>query len=117
MIHDLGAIKITDTDAGNIPVDIWIARRNGDSGYWEGILDIAKNTQFVLAADNYMPRKGRLSGEQSYLVYADTRDELVDLIRAHIMPLYQAALATLKSVCDGDMNDLYYWDAPRANHD
>jgi hypothetical protein len=112
MIYDIGPIKLSEADNDNIPVDVWIETTDSSPEYWDDVDEEAKNTKFVLVANNYMPHKARLSGENAYKVHADTRGELVEMIRAHILPRYQAAIDTLTAMCAGTEDYLYYWPHP-----
>ena len=97
--EDLGEISISSANSSNIPVDIWLTE---EDGYW------------VLSADNYMPRRSRLSGEASYKARSKDRAVLVKAVHEHWLPLYQAAVATLQALeaDDRGVASLYYWDAP-----
>ncbi|MEK7493850.1 MAG: hypothetical protein AAB630_01700 [Patescibacteria group bacterium] len=56
-----------------------------------------------------MPRKCAVV-EGSYEAVSDKKEELVELIQRHILPLYEAAVKKLQTICDGGAQDLYYWD-------
>ena len=76
---------------------------------WTKRVGDAVHCKFCLAANNYMPRKASCEGELAYLVFADTREELVELIKEHIIPLYENALSILNEMCNGSKSCLYYW--------
>ena len=91
--EDEGIIEITGANDMNVPVNSFLLDpRDSDSGRW------------VWLADNFMPRKGRVTGE-AYKVTADDRETLIELVRLHVVPLYQAALNNLQE--DGQN---YYWE-------
>lgn len=98
--EDMGIIPVDCADYANIPVDIWLNRDEDDKEYW------------LLTADNYMPRKGCLSGEDSYYIRSKNRDTLVKLIHEYWLPLYQNAVRILTLIEPDDTEEaarLYYW--------
>lgn len=95
MHKNLGEIAIEDCDEMNVPVHAFLSKN--DAGKWEW------------TADNYMPRKGYINQSQ-YEVVADTEEELMQLIQKYVVPLYEAAIASLKQ--DGN---LYYWQLTTAS--
>lgn len=98
---DLGSIPVDAANDANIPVNIWLIRgEDDDTGYW------------ILYADNYMPRRGSLTGESTYRVRAKDRDVLVELVHTHWLPLYQAAVRVLAKLEPdaGGAAGLYYWN-------
>ena len=94
--RDRGDWPIEAVDDANIPVDIRIHPPNENNNKWR------------LTASNYMPRRAAIA-EDSLKVEADSREELVDLLRKHIIPLYEVALRQLNKVADGTAESLYYW--------
>lgn len=96
MVEETGEISFEEADDANIPVDIWLEQ------------DLETN-KWKLWANNYMPRKARLSGEASYEALADTREELEDIIKKKIIPLYEVALQKLQAICKRKADNLYYW--------
>jgi len=112
VIHSVGDLDITDAGDANVPVDIWIHELEAecaDELPWTKRVGDAVHCKFCLAANNYMPRKASCEGELAYLVFADTREELVELIKEHIIPLYENALSILNEMCNGSKSYLYYW--------
>jgi len=102
---DLGEVSVDQADDANIPVNIWITRESDEDENY------IKDGKWELRAENYMPRKGRISGESSYKVVAADRQVLVDLVHKHWLPLYQTAvrvLTELKQDKEG-IAGLYYW--------
>lgn len=107
---DLGNIEATEADYANVPVDIWLTKVNAESRR-----ERPKFRAWLLTANNYMPRRGELSGENAYCVTADSRDVLVQLVKKYWLPLYQAAETRLVMFDVPDKNaekgtsSLYYW--------
>jgi hypothetical protein len=97
---DLGELSVDDADEANVPVDIWLVPDPDNPGGWR------------LRANNYMPRRGRLSGEDSYDARSESREVLVALVHKHWLPLYQAALKTITELKPDNENKayLYYWE-------
>ena len=121
MIENVGELEIESANDANIPVDIWLypykeAIENGCE------YDGEQNTEnlWVLSANNYMPRKAGLGGDGSYVIWG-TVEELRELIRKHILPLYEVAVEYLKGMIEGRVNQegkqiydgLYYWELPK----
>jgi hypothetical protein len=113
MIHEFGKIEIAAADDMNVPVDIWLLQMDPkfpDAFPWTVRGESAAGMQWCLRANNYMPRKGCLSGEGSYMVFSDSREELAALVREHVLPLYRAALDVVTCIADGSQDCLYYWE-------
>jgi len=91
-----GEIDFLCNDA-NIPVDIWLTKES-EKHAWQ------------LTADNYMPRKGYLAGENTIKIRATTREELAEIVREKIIPLYESALKQLNLIVEGKAKSLYYWE-------
>lgn len=89
-----------DANSANIPVNIWLTENDEGNGY-------------LLTADNYMPRLTKVIGEE-YREQSENREELVELIKNHIIPLYEVALSTLQNVCEGKEEGLYYWEKEKV---
>jgi hypothetical protein len=90
MITNNGDMSIEECNDMNIPVNSFIGPK--EDGKWEW------------SADNFMPRKGWCT-EDAYSLEADTKEEIMELIHKHIVPLYEAALNNLKTVGAN-----YYWE-------
>lgn len=90
MHTNFGNIAIEECNDMNIPICCDLEER--DDGKWEW------------NAANYMPRKASISQSQ-YQVIADTKEEIIELVKKYVVPLYQTAidLLTLKG-------ELYYWE-------
>ncbi len=118
MIENTGNINIEEADDANIPVDIWL-KPYADTEIdqfpiYEGEQDTTN--LWCLCANNYMPRKARLSGEGAYIVWG-TKEELQEIIRKYIIPLYQVALKILKGISNGNgFTHLYYWSEALAEY-
>jgi hypothetical protein len=87
VLEDMGDLQITDCDDANIPVNCFLSNEDGN---------------WVWTASNFMPRKGYVS-EDGYKLLASTKEEILDLINKHVTPLYERALAKIKT------GELYYW--------
>ena len=94
--ENYGELSIdNDADDANVPVNVSIFQNQEDE-------EIKYN--WLMTADNYMPRRGRVS-DCAYKVGANTEQELVELVQKHIVPLYEAALHNLKTTGGN-----YYWE-------
>ena len=101
MIEEKGERSFSEANDANIPVDVWLTETENDetgenAGTW------------TLCAANYIPRRGEVT-KDAYKAVSEKREELVELIRQHILPLYETAVKKLQAVCDGGAQDLYYW--------
>ena len=105
MQASLGELQFDDADNANIPVDIWLVPVTEDDSIPGGLNFEPK---FVLRAANYCPRKCNVY-DSAYEVYADNREELVNLLNKHVIPLYKTALNILNEMADGTNDGLYYW--------
>jgi len=92
-----GALNLDRISGSNIPVDIWL-KHDDQTGLW------------VLSADNYMPRRGCLGGPDSYEFFSESRDELVEILKNKILPIYINALAKINAIIKDEEECLYYWD-------
>jgi len=104
-----GTIDIDGADHANVPVDIWLSPPEGDHPEeWE------------LSADNYMPRKGCLSGSRCrgsawpYIARSKSREVLVGLVRSHWLPLFVTATEIIRDMEQDEDGSaaLYYWGEP-----
>jgi hypothetical protein len=100
-VEDVGSIQITDCNDANIPVSCFLIEPNENE-------DEDYQGKWKWTADNYMPRKG-ISVDQ-YQLFADTKEEILELINKHVVPLYQIALNEIKT------GTLYYWESPKTNN-
>ena len=101
--ENIGEIPIDGADDANIPVDIWLSKTGPGGGEdgddWDG--------EWHLYADNYMPRKGCLSGEGIYHATSRDRAVLVKLVQDYWLPLYKKAVHKLSNF--EVETRLYYW--------
>ena len=71
----------------------------------ESIEDIKnEDIVYVLTAGNYTPRGERMSSG-AYVFMSTDKQELVNIVQLHIVPLYEAALTNLKNNSTN-----YYWE-------
>lgn len=98
MIESAGSVSIAGADSSNIPVHIRISPVSDNPNY-----------KWVLQASNYCPRKSCVY-EDVYEIFSDSEDELRNLIREKILPLYMNAVTILLDMINGDGKELYYWD-------
>ncbi len=96
MIESTGEMQLEDCNDMNVPVNIFIDREEEEGNRW------------VLTADNFMPRKQRVN-DGAYRTIADDREELSELIKKHVLPLYEAALNNITGMISGESAKLYYW--------
>ena len=100
MVDDRSISPITEVNETLIPVDIWIQKAKDDSqdaGKW------------VLTGSCYLPRKSFVTSNY-FEVVADTAEELRNIVRTNVLPLYQAAVAQLTAIHEGREDHLYYWE-------
>ena len=83
-LNNFGEMEFQAANEMNVPVNIHLERNDGNH------YDIP-NDHWILIADNFMPRKARVT-DRAYGVSAPTREVLVILVQNHILPLYQIAL-------------------------
>lgn len=92
--RDLGEISIDEANDANVPVGVFIYKSE-------------EGEHFTLRADNFMPRKN-CAGEGMYEVQARSREDLVELVKKYIVPLYKAAVQSLE-----ENGELYYFSVRR----
>ena len=100
MIKEKGEIPFGEADGSSIPVDVWLTETENDKTR-------EKDGTWTLRAANYIPRKGVVEG--SYEAVSDKREELVELIKRHVLPLYETAVKKLRAICEDGADNLYYW--------
>lgn len=108
MYKNHGEIDIEHANEMNVPVAIFISKLDRE---WSDQLAPAW-ANFKLTADNFMPRKG-FSTESAYKAYADTEQELQDLVRKYVQPLYEAALWNVQNI--STTVSQYYWEKEDGN--
>jgi hypothetical protein len=96
MLRDCGELSLNAIDDANIPVVCFLHEPDDDSPLWRW------------TADNFMPRKAGCS-DVSYALEADTKEEILEAVRKHVVPLYRVALQNLEQ-----HGANYYWKAPLA---
>lgn len=90
MLEDIGDLSLEDMDESNIPVNCWLMEPDDFGGKW------------TWEAENFMPRMGRIGG--GYALEADSKDEILEAVRKHVVPLYEAALQSIR-----ETGENYYW--------
>lgn len=93
MLRDTGEMPIENANDANVPVVCMLQDPDRENGPW------------VWTAVNFMPRKERCSS--GYRLEADTKEEILDAVRKHVLPLYQVATENL-----GAYGENYYWQRP-----
>ena len=102
MIDNIGEMEMKDFDDANIPVNVFIEKLDDDDeGYDEGF-------RYILRADNFMPRKNAAS-DGAVTVRSDNKEELQELVKKHVLPLYETAISMIKKIIDGSGDSFYYW--------
>lgn len=105
MTESVGPLNIQDFDDANIPVCIFLTEAEIEKDK-----DPEQDWKFQLTAHNYMPRKDNVE-EDALLVYSDNKEELQQLVKQYILPLYQNAITQLNGIINGTNDSLYYWDS------
>jgi len=90
MINDTGYLKLEDIDDLNVPVDCF--------------MDLDSSGLWVWTASNYQPRRDRIETD-GWRLESTSKDEILGEIRKRVIPVYQAAIASLQR--DGTLS----WDA------
>jgi hypothetical protein len=90
----LGICNLRTINDANIPVNIFLNKEDDGT--------------FSLVADNFMPRKNYAT-DGAYHFQADTKEELVEIVKTKILPLYQNAINLLSKIIDGSGDQCYYW--------
>ena len=105
-MQDVGDIDFGSADDANVPVDVWLKEESDN-------IDVRDAGGWRLSAANYCPRKDNVY-EGAYEVWG-TREELVEVIKTKILPLYQTATDILQMMCQGTADHLYYWSKPNES--
>ena len=100
-MKEIGELSFSGANDANIPVGIFFDQEDDDG-------EKLPDNQWRIRADNYMPRKCRVE-DGAYNVIG-TKDELKELIRQYILPLYQTAVKRIEGMIDGSNDKLYYWE-------
>ena len=103
----LGSLCIADANDMNVPVNCFLSQIDESrirdpkepeaGGYEQKYLG-----WFEWTAQNFMPRKERL--EEGYRVIAPEKDTILELVRKHVVPLYEVALQNLRT-----SGENYFW--------
>ena len=91
MIRDTGDLPITAANDANVPVVCFLHEPDSTNALWRW------------EAINFMPRKELCLG--NYGLEADTKEEILDAVRKHVLPLYQVATENI-----GAHGANYYWE-------
>ena len=90
MLRDTGEMSLESMDDANVPVVCFLIPPDRENGMW------------TWTARNFMPRKEYCGS--SWRLEADTKEEIMEALRKHVIPLYEAALYNLK-----EHGGNYYW--------
>lgn len=101
MIEEKGEICFGEANGMNIPVDISLAMTACED-------TSAQDGTWTLSASVYQPRCNRVS-TNTFIAISDKREELVELITRHVLPLYETATHQLRDICAGKAENLYHW--------
>ena len=96
MLRDTGDMSISSANDANIPVVCFLHEPDRENGLWSW------------SAINFMPRKERCGG--GYRLEADTKEEIMEALKKHVIPLYQVALTNLT-----ERGNNYYWELPEGS--
>lgn len=114
MKFSLGEEELSGCDDANIPCNIFITEVTEDDledlmGELQGRDDVPEGwkPKWKLTADNFMPRKGLWDGANKYV--ADTKEELTDLVKEHVLPMYKIAFDAITAMSEGKRDSFYYW--------
>ncbi len=91
MLRDIGDMPITKANEMNVPVICFLHEPDRDNGMWSW------------TARNFMPRKEHCGS--GYRLEADTKEEILDAINKHVVPLYEIATKNLK-----EKGNNYFWE-------
>lgn len=93
MLRDTGDMPIESANDANVPVVCMLHEPDRENGLW------------TWTAQNFMPRKEHCCA--GYHLEADTKEEILDAVRKHVLPLYQVATENI-----GAYGENYYWQRP-----
>lgn len=86
-------MAISSANDMNIPVVCFMSEPDRENGLWSW------------TATNFMPRKERCGG--SYRLEADTKEEIMEAIKKHVLPLYEIATLNMR-----ERGENYFWELP-----
>lgn len=95
MLRDAGDLSIERADDANVPVVCVLSEPDRENGLW------------IWDAINFMPRKEYCGG--SYRLEADTKEEIMEVLRKYVIPLYEAAATNMR-----ENGENYYWQRKDA---
>lgn len=102
MVIQTGEVPFEEAFVSCIPVDIWLVENeNSETGVKDGT--------WTLRAASYLPHKSSIT-ENTFIATSENRDDLVQLLKTYVIPLYEAASKKLQAICDGKTDRLYKWD-------
>ena len=90
-----GELPIEGCNSANIPVNCFVNPPDNESEKWRWV------------ADNFMPREGYVS-ESAYQIKADSKEELIQVVKRYVSPLYQVAFNNLETTGKN-----YYWETEK----
>lgn len=96
MLRDTGEMSLADMNDANVPVVCFLSEPDRENGMW------------TWTARNFMPRKQYCGS--SWKLEADTKEEIMEALRKHVIPLYESALENLK-----EHGENYYWERKQHN--
>jgi hypothetical protein len=111
MIESIGDLDPDIADNANVPVNVWLMQIT-ENGAGDSLCRSDADPDWatwVLTADNYMPRKARVT-QDAYRIVATSREELAAIVRDSWMPLYELAAGVMREICEGTQTHLYYWE-------
>jgi len=116
---EIGEMNWNGANEANIPVDIWLSKYPSEEPESDEFNYDGKIYNYCLKAANYMPRKDRIA-EEAYIALSDDLEELQNVIKNKVLPLYKTAvnvlehMATLKNFKETKYGlvafSLYYWE-------
>jgi len=98
------ALGFDGADSLNVPVHIGLHKEIDDETDQE-------TGYYVLSADGYVPRKDRID-EHMFAVRSKDPEQLRQVVGERIVPLYEAALGSLRALADGTNSFLIEWNTP-----
>jgi phosphopantothenate synthetase len=101
----VGVMELSDADDANIPVNIFITKGEDEEDESE---EEAKLGEWVLTADNFMPRRGRTI-ENAFKYRGDSPEELRALVNEFVLQRYRKAVELIEKMIAGNGDSFYYW--------
>lgn len=91
-----GELELEYANDANVPVCCFLHEPDEENPKWRW------------SANNYCPRKDSVY-QDSYKIESDTKEEIMEAVIKHVVPLYEAALINLRS-----KGSNYYWQSTPA---